>query len=115
MLFSYSRPHDGLQRALRLAVATYRPVAVCDLLASHGTLAFAKALPNLSARVRADVLAMLPESDRNQVHTALNTGVRVGHLGRRQNYAPTPSLFTLFPHRYGTQDWLREYRQPQRS
>lgn len=37
----FSRPHDSLQRALRMAVATYRPVAVCDLLASHGTLAFA--------------------------------------------------------------------------
>lgn len=115
MLFRYSRPHDGLQRALRMAVATYRPVAVCDLLASHGTLAFAKALPDLSARVRADVLAMLPEFDRHQIQMAMTTGIRTGHLGRRQSHGPTPSLFTLFPHRYGTQDWLREYRQPQRS
>jgi len=39
----------------------------------------------------------------------------VGNLGRRRTHGPSPSLFTLFPHRYGTQDWLREYRQPQRS
>lgn len=114
MLFRYSRPHEGLQRALRHAVAAYRPVAVSDLLASHGTLAFAKALPDLSARVRADVLAMLPLSDRNQVQTALSTGSRIGHLGRRSP-GPAPSLFTLFPHRYGVHDWLRDYRQPQRS
>ncbi|OSZ44542.1 hypothetical protein [Alcaligenes faecalis] len=111
----FSRPHDSLQRALRMAVATYRPAAVCDLLASHGTLAFARALPELSARVRADVLAMLSEFDRNQVYSAMHTGVRVGNLGRRRTHGPSPSLFTLFPHRYGTQDWLREYRQPQRS
>ncbi|CAM5311749.1 hypothetical protein [Alcaligenes faecalis] len=111
----FSRPHDSLQRALRMAVATYRPVAVCDLLASHGTLAFAQVLPELSARVRADVLAMLPEFDRSQVYSAMHTGVRAGHLGRRRTHGPSPSLFPLFPHRYGTQDWLREYRQPQRS
>lgn len=111
----FSRPHDSLQRALRMAVTTYRPVAVCDLLASHGTLAFARALPELSARVRADVLVMLPEFDRNQVYSAMHTGIRVGNLGRRRAHGPSPSLFTLFPHRYGTQDWLREYRQPQRS
>lgn len=115
MLFSYSRPHDKLQRALRMAVAAYRPAAVSDLLAAHGTLAFARALPELSARVRSDVLAMLPESDRHQVHSAMYTGTRVGHLGRRRHQGPAPSLFTLFPHRYGAQDWLRDYRQPERS
>jgi hypothetical protein len=64
MPFHYIRPSDALQRALRVAVASHRPVTLRAVLAPYGNRAFAKALVNLSNRIIADMLSMLPASER---------------------------------------------------
>lgn len=67
MLFLSNRPRDTLQRALRAAVAAHRATFVRELLARHGERALARALNDLSGRVMADTLSMLPEPERTQV------------------------------------------------
>ncbi|MCL7714983.1 hypothetical protein [Stenotrophomonas mori] len=59
--------HDVLQRALRAAVAAHRPAALRALLHARGERAFARALGDLSGRVVADALSMLPAAARGGV------------------------------------------------
>lgn len=95
MLFLSSRPRDTLQRALRAAVAAHRATFVRELLASHGEKALARALNDLSGRVIADTLSMLPEPERTQVLRHLR---RAAYARYREAGGPTggglPSLDT---------------------
>ncbi|MDY0310447.1 MAG: hypothetical protein RBR29_11765 [Castellaniella sp.] len=72
MLFRFTRPSDGLLRALRTAVAMHRPTDLRTLLACHGEPAFARALAGLSGRVIADALSMLSAADRMAVRRHLS-------------------------------------------
>ncbi|CAM4199084.1 hypothetical protein [Bordetella muralis] len=76
MLFRHPRPNDAFQRALRAAVASHRPAALHALLVSHGERAFARALSDLSGRVIADALSMLPARDHAAVSCHLSRAAR---------------------------------------
>ncbi|MFC4623373.1 hypothetical protein ACFO3A_14335 [Comamonas nitrativorans] len=76
MLFRTPRPTDAFQRALRAAVTGHRPAALCALRASHGDRMFALALSDLSGRVMADALSMLPVSSREGVRRHLTRTAR---------------------------------------
>lgn len=76
MLFRTPRPTDAFQRALRAAVTFHRPAALCALRASHGDKMLALALSNLSGRVMADALSMLPEASREGVRRHLTRTAR---------------------------------------
>lgn len=67
MLFRFFRPDDALVRELRVAIACHRPTVLQQLLASHGSRAFANALADLSGRVIADALSMLAAAQGHQV------------------------------------------------
>src|SRR5450830_1733743 len=101
MLFRFFRPDDALVRELRVAIACHRPTVLHQLLASHGSRAFANALADLSGRVIADALSMLAAAQGHQVlkhlpHAApphaRGTGPRVPRWVRRRpgaaNLAP---------------------------
>lgn len=77
MLFCTPRPTDAFQRALRAAVTAHRPAALCALRASHGDKMFALALSDLSGRVIADALSMLPVSSREGVRRHLTRTARL--------------------------------------
>lgn len=66
MLFRILETHsnDVLLRALRAAVAAHRPAALRSLVHARGERAFARALGELSGRVIADALSMLPAPER---------------------------------------------------
>ncbi|WP_019577429.1 hypothetical protein [Curvibacter lanceolatus] len=88
MLFSFFRPDDALVRELRVAIACHRPTVLHQLLASHGSRAFANALADLSGRVIAEALPMLvaaealqvlkhlPHAARRRLHEAQDAGYR---------------------------------------
>jgi hypothetical protein len=67
MLFRFFRPDDALVRELRVAIACHRPTVLHQLLASHGSRAFANALADLSGRVIANALSMLAAAQGHQV------------------------------------------------
>jgi len=76
MLFRIPRSDDVFVRAVRAAVANHRPASLRSLLASHGDRAFARALGDLSGRVIADALSMLPVPERANVLSHLPRAAR---------------------------------------
>lgn len=76
---------DVLRRALLAAAAAHRADVVRHLLANHGARALASALSSGSGRVIADVLSMLPPTERE----------RVGHCLPRQAAAPAGTMRKL--------------------
>lgn len=97
MLFLFPRPDDQLQRAVRAAVAAHRATALRELLAHHGEKAFAHALGDLSGRVIADALSMLPEPERSRVlqHLPREARARYQDVGGLQGGSTASPLLRM--------------------
>lgn len=59
--------HPSLTAAVRAAIAAHRAPALRQLLAEHGSSAFAAAVATCSPRVAADILSLLAAPQRTQV------------------------------------------------